>query len=484
MSTALWQTASIELVNPASMLLDRNTRTIVDLEHDEPELVASIRTHGVKIPVIAHRLDTGQLRVLDGHTRVLISISVIEKHPVVPVLVTDAQDEEEWAYLRDQWIANEVRRGYGAADKARIMEELTLFGLSVEAIAGQLSVPAETVEAGLAVQRSTIATQAVAAYPQLDILQLAALAEFDNDEDSSSALLDALESEPDQFDHVVSQLRHQRAKDALRDATAAELREAGVTVLDESDRSALPLRRLHRSNQDTTLLSDDPDAHTDCPGHAAVVSVYCGEPEITYVCQDWTSHGHQDAWSGVAEFSGPRQGPRSEIEKAEMKRARVNNERWRAAQDVRRDWLRTKLVAATKPPKQALRHLLVALAEAGPHLLQAIGRGSRYACDLLGTKKPQCNQPHPLAVRAKRATADQATLAIVAVVLGAFEEAYDAQHTVTTWRSPTDEDRLYFRLLKTWGYTLSPVEQLVLDPTADAADWPHLQADDETAAAA
>jgi hypothetical protein len=35
---------------------------------------------------------------------------------------------------------------------------------------------------------------------------------------------------------------------------------------------------------------------------------------------------------------------------------------------------------------------------------------------------------------------------------------------------------LYFAALKDWGYTLSKVERLVLDPAADLADWPHLQA--------
>jgi ParB family chromosome partitioning protein len=56
-------------------------------------------------------------------------------------------------------------------------------------------------------------------------------------------------------------------------------------------------------------------------------------------------------------------------------------------------------------------------------------------------------------------------------MVGAFEETFDSKASVDTWRHPSVEDRLYFTALRDWGYVLSPVERLVLDPkTAQPAD--------------
>lgn len=475
MTTNVWDTASLEQIDPRALLLDRNSRTIVDLESEDPDLVASVRQHGVKLPVVASRVDGDQLRVLDGHSRTIAAVLAVAEHPTIPVLVTDASDGQEWELLRDQWIANEVRRGYSVADKARIMEELTWFGLSNQDIAGQLSTTVETVEAGLAVRHSTKAAEAMRDYPQLDVLQLAALAEFEDDADAYADLEGTLAEAPEQFDHTVSQLRHRRAGRAIRDAKVAELREAGVTVLYQTDRNnALPLTRLQRSRQDDTRLGDQPANHQDCPGHAATVTVSCGEPQVTYVCQDWKAHRHADAWTVSGTAGRAAHGPQSESEKAERRRVRANNEAWRAAQDVRRRWLRTALFAGKKPPKRVHQHILLALAQGGLHLTQAMSRGNRYACQLLGAKEPQWGRPSPIAGRAKRASTDQALMMSLAVVVGAFEEAFDSKASINTWRQPSPEDRLYLGALKDWGYTLSKVEQLVLDPNADAADWPHL----------
>jgi ParB family transcriptional regulator, chromosome partitioning protein len=474
-STNVWDTASLQQIDPRTLLLDSNSRTIIDLETEDPDLVASVRQHGVKLPVIASRVDDNRLRVLDGHSRTIAAVLAVAEHPTIPVLVTDASDGQEWELLRDQWIANEVRRGYSTADKARIMEELTLFGLSAQDIAGQLSTTVETVEAGLAVRRSAKVTDAMGDYPQLDVLQLAALAEFEDDADAYADLENTLAEAPEQFDHTVSQLRHRRIGHAIRDAKMTELREAGVTVLDQKDTATtLQLTRLRRSRRDDTNLGDEPDSHRDCPGHAAIVSVSCGEPKVTYVCQDWKTHRHVDAWTTSRSAGHLGHAEQSESEKAERRRVRVNNEAWRAAQDVRRHWLRTVLFAGTKPPKRAHQHILLAMAEGGSHLTQAMTRGNRYACQLLGAKEPEWNQPSPIAGRAKRASADQALMMSLAVVMGAFEEAFDSKHTVNTWRQPYPEDRLYLAALQDWGYTLSKVEQLVLDPSADTADWPHL----------
>jgi ParB family chromosome partitioning protein len=384
----------------------------------------------------------------------------------MPVLTFDVSGEQDWELLRDQWIANEVRRGYSAADKARIMEKLTLFGLSAQDIADQLSTTTDLVEAGLAVRRSSRAVQVTQAHPELDVLQLAAVAEFEDDPAASTDLAATLEHEPEQFDHVVSRLRRRRAAERERNTSIAELREAGTTVLDGVDPlTALDLTRLLVSKDDRTPVSAE--GHAGCPGHAAVVSVAYSEVRVRYVCQDWKTHGHLDAWSGSATRT-----TLSDEQKADRRLVRTNNEAWRAAQDVRRCWLRTTLFASRKPPKRAPQYLLMALAQGGPHLTQALGRGNRYACELLGLREPGRGRNGSIGARARRAAADQALVMAVAIMAGAFEEAFDSKASVDTWRRPSAEDRLYFTALRDWGYVLSPVERLVLDPKATQSTQP------------
>ena len=145
MTTTPWDTARLEQLDPRTLLLDRNSRTITDLQAEDPELVASVARHGVKLPILAARVDEEQVRVLDGHSRTIAAALAVDEHPTVPVLIIDVSGEQDWELLRDQWIANEVRRGYSSADKARLMESLTLFGLSTADIAEQLSTTPETV---------------------------------------------------------------------------------------------------------------------------------------------------------------------------------------------------------------------------------------------------------------------------------------------------------------------------------------------------
>lgn len=305
MTTTPWNTARLEQLDPRTLLLGRNSRTIVDLEAEDPELVASVRRHGVKVPVLAARVEDDQVRVLDGHSRTVAATLAVDEHPTIPVLLIDVSGEQDWELLRDQWIANEVRRGYSPTDKARIMQELTLFGLSTQDIADQLSTTTELVEAGLAVRASAKAAELTLSHPQLDVLQLAAIVEFEDDTEASTALETTLAEEPEQFDHVVSQLRRQRAVRAERDARAEELRAAGVTVLDAVDEATtLPLSRLLSGDEHRMRLDRRIEDHADCPGHVATVSAWYGKVKVQYHCRDWRSHGHVDAWA-ASTSAGP-----------------------------------------------------------------------------------------------------------------------------------------------------------------------------------
>lgn len=482
-STSIWENATVETVDPRLLLLDRNPRTIADIAVEEPKLVASVRKHGVVLPVIANPVEGGKYSVWDGQCRVLAAILAVDKHPTIPVLVTEITDEDQLAQLCRQWIVNEIREGMSIGDKARALEQMSLFGLSEEEIATQLSTDVDVVRAGLAVRRSAKANTALERYPQLDMLQVSAFAEFEEDPDAVEELEAVLDDDPEQFDHAVAQLQLAKARKAVRMAMTEELRAAGQKVIDDEDNAdAVPLRQLRRSATDLTPLTAE--NHSDCPGHAAVVtSNYHGEPVVNYACQGWKDHGHIGT-SSYSSGRGANKGPRTQVQKAEMRRVRDNNEDWRAALGVRRTWLEG-LLARKTPPKQATLQVLFALTEGGRQLTDALGRGSVYATKLLGLPdKKAYADPHPIAKKAKRANSNEVQMMLLALVLGAWESTYDKKDSVDTWRRPQAEDKLYFAALAGWGYPLSKVERLVLDPTADADQWPHLAESTDSAAPA
>ncbi|MEU4806426.1 ParB N-terminal domain-containing protein [Actinosynnema sp. NPDC023587] len=463
MSEQSWSNTRFELLDPRMLVLDRNSRTIGDIEAEKPDLCASVRRHGVRIPVIVHPAEDGRYRVQDGHCRTIIAISLPGEDLLIPAIVTESDDVRQWRWLRDQWLANEVRSGYDTADTARIFEELTLFGLSVEEVADELSVGVESVEAGLRTRRSEKATTALRDFPQLSLLQAAELAEFEDDEDAYRELVDTLEADPAGFDHALAEWHQEyRLRDA-RDELAATVRAAGVEVVgDTMPAGAQRLDRLYRGRKDRTRLDDKAAGHESCPGHAAIVTsnTLAGTATAIHLCRDWASHGHVEVWSVNPQASAsPEWTP-------ERKAARVrvlrNNKAWRAAETVRHTALRTLL--AGSPPRAAGQFIARSLVEGDHELRRAMERNHVFACRLLDLKESKGGGRNPLSQKLTKANADQATMVALAVVLAAFE----ASTSVETWRTPTPEQKRYFAALAKWGIRLHWVEQLVNDPTADA----------------
>lgn len=171
----------LEDLDPRVLVLDNNPRTIVDLETDAPEMFASVGTHGVRFPIIATPTVQGP-QVIDGFTRALCALH--HEHTSVPVMHVSEADAAEWTRLVDQWIANEHRRGLGEADKAAMIEQMALFGFSPDAIFKQLTTDLEVVKTALTVRTRERTSSLARDHDQLDMLQLAAISEFENDEDA------------------------------------------------------------------------------------------------------------------------------------------------------------------------------------------------------------------------------------------------------------------------------------------------------------
>lgn len=473
MSATFWDTATLTLLDPRELLLADNARTIVDLEIEDPDFVASVREHGLQIPIVANPTDDGLL-VKDGFRRTMAAI--LAGHTRVPVIITESTDQAVWERLRDQWVANEHRAGFSAADKAKIVEQMSLFGMTAEQIAAQLNTHTDVVEAGLAVRNSKAAVTALDKHPQLTLPQAAALAELEDDAFAYGQLTDTLAREPEQLDHAVARLRRRRAADHAVAELIAELTEQGVPVVaHSSDTKQRVLHNLYISQDDHTILSADVAAHANCPGHAAIVEpTFQGGAEAIYVCRDWARHGHVDRYSSPSSRAS-----KTERDKVEARRVRINNADWRAARDVRREWL-TKLLARKSPPKQVQRFLTETLIVGDPPLRRAMEGNHSYARELLGIAPARAHRRDPLLARLNKANMAQAIMLQLAVVLAAHE----ASTGVHTWRGPSAADQRYFAALSEWGYTLAPVERLVLDPAADSDQWPELHHDQATSAGA
>ncbi|WP_433264938.1 ParB/RepB/Spo0J family partition protein [Actinosynnema sp. CS-041913] len=432
------------------------------MEVENPALCASIRAHGVRVPIIVNPAEDGGYRVRDGHCRTLIAIPLVDRYPVVPAIVTGSEDEEQWAWLRDQWVANEVRSGYTTADTIRIFEQMTLFGLSPQDVATELSVDVATVKAGLTARRSTAVARTLKDFPQLSLAHAAELAAFEDDEQVYQALVNTLADDPEAFDHELAEWQLEFRLREEREELSRTLRESGVAVVGD----VLPvgtqrLDRLYRSDKNRTRM-DDPAAHASCPGHAAMVTTDNAEGAATavYVCREWAKHGHVDVWS-VRSSAAPE--PWTGEKSAARARVVRNNKAWRAAETARHKKLR-ELLARRTPPRLAGQFIAHSLVAGGQELRRAMERRHRLACTLLGLKEPQYGKPHPLADRLRKANANQATMISLAVLLAAFEASTGTE----TWRSPTEEQKRYFAALADWGVRLHWVERLVNDPAADA----------------
>lgn len=456
MTTTEQKLPYLDDLDPKDLVLRNNPRTIADLESEDPEMLASIGTHGVRFPVLATPTTDGPA-VIDGFTRVLGALH--HKQNQVPVLLVDEAEAKEWQRLVDQWIANEHRRGLGEADKAAMIEQMALYDFSPDDIAEQLTTDVTVVKAALKVRGSAKTTSLARAHEQLDMLQLAAISEFEDDEDAYAEIVDTLHNQPAQLGHMMARCRQEREARQVREAEIERLTSAGVTVVDAAELpdSSRPLSALRDAQGE--VLSDKVEEHRSCPGHAASVrSIYTGEARVSWHCLDWKKHGHYPR--SDASSSGGEQGL-SEEQKAERAKAREYHPQWRAALEVRREWLSEFLQRKT-PPKQARQFLASVLAAGDERVTKAISRGNGYARTVLGDKRVD-----RLKAGGRRMNEDQVTTLELGLVLCAYEEGYDAAHTVSTWRSPTPADQRYLTALAGWGYPLSPVEQLVLNPDSD-----------------
>ncbi len=283
------------------------------------------------------------------------------------------------------------------------------------------------VDAALSGARSDLAKAATMRYEFLDLVQAATVADFDDDPDTVKALVAAAST--GQFEHAAQRARDERERTQRRQAFAAELGERGITVLG-ADADATPLHRL--TDAEGTNLTDTD--HAQCRGHTRIARSYgydsgSTKPKLADMNED-------DA----------------EAARAQRRDVIESNKAWRAAEPVRREWLRG-LLARKTPPKGSAALVAAALA-CDADTVTRIG-GNHRAAELLGCEDTSYGRNSALAVLIDRASEPRARPLGLAVVLARYE---DATHTCS-WRHVDPATRGYLTYLAERGYTPADVER-------------------------
>lgn len=596
-------------VDPRDLRATGNSRAVGDILLTRPDLVAAMAVHGfdsiASVINVAPDPEDGVLDVLVGFHRRAAAIAVIEHDDPdlrneglrVGVLV-HAPGTTRQQVLLAQGIENIHREGFTRAEEASYYHQLALVGMDDDAISHEIGQPVERVRAGRTVAAATRTHTAATQMPDIDLVTMAALAEFEDDEALHQSLVGALATYgPRRLDYEIRSARNLRERRAVlaaeRDrlteagytliedeeeppagalrledlvdgpqanpleadqhsqcpgramyvyvdsdlevdlvpfcvdfaahghrclaevnveAAEAQLRESGVRLIDADVEDACELNRLFADAEaeHTLTLAE----HQDCPGHAATVTTgrYSSGAVVRWVCADYEQYGHiVQSWLPSASTEHD-----AAYVSAERKRAKVNNAAWKIAKEARRAWLaeffsdwRTRVAAAAKPaaakpalktratkatgkaktstrtarpvPAKTAHWLGLAQILASDYFHDA-APSHHYAATLLGLDKhtgyQRSDNPIVALLRRKTTSEPQAIMIGLALVIGACEEHWDLQYTTnadSSWRGTSEDSRFFFELLAALGYELSPVEQLVLNPAADAADWPHLQ---------
>jgi ParB family chromosome partitioning protein len=486
----------LQQLDPATLLVDRNVRHQARLDTD---FVASIRDHGVLVPIVAARTTDGQVRVRFGHRRVLAAIEA--KQNRVPVIVAADEATDDTAQidrLVGQYAENQHRTGLSNAEKAGVVNQLAAFGVSPAQITKRLRTPRTEVDAALTVGRSELATAATERYEFLTLDQAATVAEFEDQPETVKALVAAAKT--GQFDHVAQRARDARDEAATRAAAVAGLAATGLTLIDRPEPGSPAKQIEHLTDDEETREPIGPDAHAACPGHAAYLvqrwirvdgaaedpgseddedEPYDEDADShetwgwapVYVCTDPAAHGHRPRWRGHDDHTAripaaDKTDEQREADRAQRREVITNNKAWKSAETVRRDWLRTFLTRKTAP-KGSTAFLAHALAHGDHEIRRAMEQSHPLGRDLLGLDTTSSGYGHGTRqLLDLLAAAAEARAQVIA--LGLLLAAYEDATGTHSWRRTDDATRRHLTFLADHGYTLSGVERRAcgLDPLA------------------
>ena len=511
-TTEIATAAHAELVylNPAEAEIEPNTRDTVDPAL-LAELTESIREHGVLQAIKAVRYADGTIRVRDGQCRTLAARDAgLTSLPALVTPDTATNDAERGIQrITQQIVANDHRNDLTDGQRAAGIAQMLDLGASVTKISKAVHLPRGQVKAAAAVGTSATARTALDS-GQLDLEQAEIVARFEAEGDTE-AVDKLMTAGRYQFRYIAQRLLDDRAEKAERAAAAQPYLDKGYTILAEEPqaRNRCPARVLLAD-----LVTDDGSevtaAHTETdPARWAVwlskderyFDTESGE-EVDGEEVDWSTENHPDAtpyeghrhantvqtrqvWTpeyvcrdldGAAVALSPvlaaartategegteddaaaalrMEAESKERQRKERRQVRELNKHAAAATTVRRDFLRTTLLARKTAPKGTATFIAATLA-ADSGLLSEYN-ASTLVPELLGFT--DFNIGSGVLTLLDTATDNRAQVITLALVAAALE----ARMVNDAWRSrPRNADR-YLTFLTEHGHTLTPVEEVI-----------------------
>lgn len=464
MNTTDTQAVQLQMVDAREVLIDANIRT--NTKVDRP-FVASIKRHGVIIPVLAHPAEDGRVWIEDGQRRILAAVEA-ERYEV-PAYIVPEGDSEAMRIVR-QLIANEHRAELDESERVAAWRQLELDGMSVTAIARAVGEKPKRVKAGLAVAASEAATKEVTEH-QVTLDQALVLAEFEDDPDTAKQLRDTAQHNPSQFEHQAQRARDKRDERAAVEELIAHYTDQGYHRIEWphwEDKTALPFRDL--TMKDGTPITEDNYLGGD--GHRYAIRESWNGFEVGHFVTDWRKWGLKKR-----KADGSVNMPWTDEQKAERRTLIANNKAWKSAEVVRREWL-TNFLSRKTTPKGAQQFIAASVIDGRGRLTSSIQEHHRLALDLLGLPDYSWSKTHPILAHIQQQPGRTMT-ALLAVTIAAHEEATGTH----TWRNPSEDMADYFTALAEWGYNLSDVENIVLGIEPPAEDAPEEADGTDTASA-
>ncbi|MEE6140455.1 ParB N-terminal domain-containing protein [Mycobacterium sp. 050128] len=495
----------LEHIDPKALEIADNVRDNATEGKHYADLVASVGEVGVVVPVCATRDADGKTVVRDGQRRTLAARAVgLDTVPVYVVSEVAEDDKSRTvARITGQMVANDHRAALTETQRAKAIQQLLLEGVSPAKVAKSLTVPKALVHAAAAAAQSPQAMDALST-TQLTIEQAAVLAEFDAEPDAIQYLCDA--ATLGEFDHRVSELRSKAQSEAAWEAAAQPLRDQGYTVLGQqpswsSDLSRARLDRLCDAQGNSPaedivaqrpqlwavwleeaphyvdtrtgnqLSEDDIDwdlepTDVDAEAEQGYVHPCYVEESTTYqaefYCLDLDQVSlfaradyYRNRDRGIGDANTEDLAARKEAERREKRKVVALNRLGHAAIEVRRAWVKERLLAHKTPEKGAALFIAEQLS-AEPHLL-ATPNGISTAAVLLGLSS---DASVSAAVSALPTTADaRASVITLGLVLGALE----AQTPKDAWRRTySSNSKSYLSFLSDHGYELSDIERVIV----------------------
>jgi ParB family chromosome partitioning protein len=449
MTTTTLTKPELVLVDANEVIIETNVR---DESTRDTDFLTSVEAFGILTPVSGRRDSTGQIHIRIGQRRTLAARATGTPLPVI-VFEADSADAPEPAWLRTaiQLVENDHRKNLTGVQRAAAYQQMEIDGLSIPKIAGKLGVTKEIVKAGISVANHPAATELFREV-NLDLIQMASIAEFDADPDTVGDLIETALEYPQQFEHAVERARRAKASTELIATRVGVLRTEGTPVLSYDEYrecAAEPLTSLIRDDAVTV----DPELGD---GIATVVQTnYQGELHEFAVIIDPTLYGYKNRYGNSSQANS---GPMTEAQKEERRQLIANNKAWLAAEAVRRAWL-TEFLSRKSLPKDAAAFIAIALTR----FPYEVERGSQITThELLGVEPKSGMNGNALAEIVEN-NASKAGLITLALVISKLEDSLSKE----TWRSVANGHavapaKFYFLYLRDWRYNLSRIESVVM----------------------